>query len=119
MLNSNELDAKTISQIFTTISRHFLKKFPEEVLEIIPLLVQAVINVYDEIKINLLPTPNKSHYTFNLRDISKVFQGICAASSKYCGSRVTFLKLWSHEIERVFGDRLTCNEDRSYLRELT
>jgi len=24
-----------------------------------------------------------------------------------------------HEIERVFGDRLTCQEDRKYLRELS
>jgi len=81
--------------------------------------VRAVINVYDEIKKNLLPTPNKSHYTFNLRDISKVFQGICGASNKFCTSKIIFIKLWTHEIERVFGDRLTCNEDRAYLKELT
>jgi len=68
------------------------------VAEVIPLLVDAVINVYDEIKANLLPTPNKSHYTFNLRDISKVFQGMCSASSKYCNTKEVFVKLWMHEI---------------------
>jgi dynein heavy chain len=118
MMNNNELDAKTIAQIFSTVSKHFLRRFPEEVLEVVGSLVGAVIAVYDEIKASLLPTPKKSHYTFNLRDISKVFQGICAASSKYCTSRTTFLRLWSHELERVFGDRLTCSEDRGFLREL-
>lgn len=64
----------------------------------IPSVVEAVIKVYTEIKTNLLPTPNKSHYTFNLRDISKVFQGICSVSSKYCTSREGFARLWMHEI---------------------
>ena len=96
MMNNNELEGKTISQIFATISKHFLKRFPEDVLDVVVSLVSAVIHVYDEIKASLLPTPNKSHYTFNLRDISKVFQGICAASSKYCTTRTTFLRLWSH-----------------------
>lgn len=79
-------------------------------------MIESVIKVYDDIKKNLLPTPKKSHYTFNLRDISKVFQGISSASSKYCLGKEVFYKLWTHEIERVFGDRLTCAEDRDYLR---
>jgi len=39
----------------------------------IPELVNTVLVVYYRVKNELLPTPRKSHYTFNLRDISKVF----------------------------------------------
>lgn len=42
-------------------------------------LVDATIYVYSTITSQLLPTPAKSHYTFNLRDLSKVFQGMLVA----------------------------------------
>lgn len=60
----------------------------------------------------LLPTPSKSHYTFNLRDIWRVFQGICSASPKHTTDVKDLLKLWYHENMRVFHDRLTTVEDR-------
>lgn len=47
MMNSNELDSKTIAHIFSTVSRHFLRKFPEEITELINALVERVIRVYD------------------------------------------------------------------------
>ena len=40
------------------------------------LVTRSSIAVYNAVKDRLRPTPNKSHYTFNTRDISKVFQGI-------------------------------------------
>ncbi len=77
-----EMDNATISHIYSSIVDIFLRSFCEEVKEILPTIVSSVIGVYDTIRTSLLPTPTKSHYTFNLRDISKVFQGICSASYK-------------------------------------
>lgn len=39
-------------------------------------IVSASVEVYQRIKADLLPTPSKIHYSFNIRDLSKVFQGV-------------------------------------------
>ena len=39
-------------------------------------VVTATVDIYNAIRRALLPTPAKSHYTYNMRDLSKVLQGI-------------------------------------------
>jgi dynein heavy chain len=75
------------------------------------LMVAATISIYRAIQQELLPTPSKSHYTYNMRDLSKVFQGMCMFAG-VMDSKKTMVKLWSHECLRVFHDRLVNDEDR-------
>jgi len=44
--------------------------------------VHITIQLYDAMCAEMLPTPSKSHYTFNLRDVSKVVQGVLQVRSK-------------------------------------
>uniref|UniRef100_A0A803YQF6 Dynein axonemal heavy chain 1 n=1 Tax=Meleagris gallopavo TaxID=9103 RepID=A0A803YQF6_MELGA len=74
-------------------------------------LVDATIYVYLTITSQLLPTPTKSHYTFNLRDLSKVFQGMLM-------DKHHLLRLWYHESCRVFCDRLVTKEDQTWFDNL-
>jgi dynein heavy chain len=63
----------------------------------------------------LKPTPVKSHYTFNLRDFSKVIMGVCMAGAKQVPNADSCVRLWAHEIVRVFGDRLINEQDRLWM----
>lgn len=66
----------------------------------------------------LLPIPSKFHYTFNLRDVSKVFQGIVSIKPQACNTLEGFCKLWVHEVARIFQDRLCTEDDRVWFKEL-
>jgi len=118
MLTYTELDENTIKYIFGTIVEFFLKKFNESIRNAQETLIESVLHVYNTVKAELKPTPAKSFYTFNLRDISKVFQGICSASSKHCPEVVHIVRLWYHENLRVFHDRLTTEEDREFMKNI-
>ena len=75
-------------------------------------MVLATIQTYQEIMKRFRPTPAKSHYTYNLRDVSKVFQGIAKSDPRAIIEDRDLIKLWAHECMRVFQDRLISMEDR-------
>ena len=104
------------SRIFGTILGNFLKPMGNSIIDFSPHLVESTIEVYNTIATELLPTPSKSHYTFNLRDLSKVFQGILQV--KKVDDLPSLLKLWWHECMRVFHDRLVDDTDRSWFHDI-
>ncbi|KAH8068253.1 dynein light chain binding protein [Aureococcus anophagefferens] len=59
----------------------------------------------------MLPSPTKFHYTFTLRDLSRLFQGVLRTpKSTFSGDHV-IVQLWRHEAERVFADKLVSLAD--------
>jgi dynein heavy chain len=81
-------------------------------------VVMATINVYNDVQVKFKPTPAKSHYTFNLRDLSKVFQGMSKSNARAIVTDENMIKLWAHECLRVFQDRLISVADRLSFREM-
>ena len=102
--------------IFTTILSAHVKKFDKSVVELTKGAVSGTIELYQKISEDLLPTPARFHYTFNLRDISKVFQGILMIQSNKCQDAATFASLWTHECSRVFYDRLIDVGDQDWFK---
>jgi P-loop containing dynein motor region/AAA+ lid domain len=70
-----ELTDRSISRIFETIiGAHAAKYLAPPAAAAATAIVAATTSLYNSIRTTLLPTPSKSHYTFNLRDIAKVIQ---------------------------------------------
>uniref|UniRef100_A0A2C9JUK5 Dynein axonemal heavy chain 7 n=1 Tax=Biomphalaria glabrata TaxID=6526 RepID=A0A2C9JUK5_BIOGL len=116
-ISINVFDDDTMETIFTKIlTWHFTTlSFPEEMYQCIGQIIKATLKVYHQASDNLLPTPAKSHYLFNLRDFSRVIQGILLSTPVTAPTVNDIKRLWLHEVNRVFSDRLIDDQDRTWL----
>lgn len=73
-----------LNKIFSSILDGFLKayNYSESVSACSLPIIDSTIEVYHSIALTLRATPAKFHYTFNLRDVSKVIQGILMSAPK-------------------------------------
>uniref|UniRef100_A0A8B9ERX1 Dynein axonemal heavy chain 12 n=1 Tax=Anser cygnoides TaxID=8845 RepID=A0A8B9ERX1_ANSCY len=116
----NSFSDETMVRIFSTVVVFYLRaqEFPPEFFSIGNQIVTATLEVYKKAIKNLLPTPAKSHYTFNLRDFSRVIHGCLLIKRNSVESKHIMIRLFVHEVFRVFYDRLVEDDDRAWLFNL-
>ena len=116
LLHLAELNTASMTTVFGSILRGFLSLDGNaaRMIDMGGKIVSSSIQLYEGLRQELLPTPLKCHYTFNLRDISKVFQGIMQVKYDAIPYANDLADLWVHEACRVFRDRLVNAEDRGW-----
>jgi dynein heavy chain len=118
LLCFTDFNEDTMKHIFQSVMTWFMGKnsgFTGDVVRLGIPVVAGTLDVYKTASKGLRPTPAKSHYTFNLRDFSRVIEGLFMVTPDTAPNAGLFTRAWLHEVLRVFYDRLTTEDDRIWL----
>ncbi|KAG8348375.1 dynein heavy chain [Trypanosoma vivax] len=109
-----EMSETSKRTILNTILRGGLlqRGVKEEIVDFTSKLVDSTLTLFKRCRKAFFPTPSHVHYSFNMRDVMRVFPLIYANDANNLSDEITLVKQWIHEVQRVFHDRLICAKDR-------
>ncbi|CBH10362.1 dynein heavy chain, putative [Trypanosoma brucei gambiense DAL972] len=106
---------ESINTIYGQILTDAYKSMSKEVADMSIPLTTMTLNLYQRLFVSLPATPAKFHYIFNLRDFSRVYEGLCRATPEKFPTRQSVVRLWRNEIYRVFVDRMSDEDDKGFV----
>ncbi|XP_016061753.1 PREDICTED: dynein heavy chain 17, axonemal [Miniopterus natalensis] len=112
---------EALTTIYSTIlSQHLAyRSAPTVVQRMSSLLVASALALHQKVTQTFLPTAIKFHYIFNLRDLSNIFQGLLFSTTEVLKTPFDLVRLWLHEAERVYGDKMVDEKDQEALHRVT
>jgi dynein heavy chain len=114
-----QLSKEAMNTIFVSILRGYVDLKEDPALSLLTEdIISACVDTYLQAILTFLPTPSKCHYTFNLRDLSKVVQGMLMCPVDEIPDKDYLVKLFANEVFRVFRDRLINSDDRKNLSKV-
>ena len=104
----NEADLRGI--YLQTLAGH-LATFDTSISAAAGKIVDASIRLHTLITARFLPSATRFVYNWNMRELSRVTQGLMMAQPSHFRNATDFVRLWVHECSRVFRDRLVNDKD--------
>lgn len=109
---------KATQSIYNQILSKHLVEFPEECTGCIENLTTATLSLYYQCCEKLPRTPVKFHYIFNLRDLSRVYEGLLLSTKDKVEGKAQLVRMWRNECIRVFADRLLNETDKALVIDM-
>lgn len=109
--NVTQPSKESIQKIYCTLLSKHLQDFNDDIQGTVDLITQSTLQLYYACLEKLPRTPLKFHYIFNLRDLSRVYEGLYLSTVDKFKTKAQFVRLWRNECHRVFGDRLINSVD--------
>lgn len=109
---------ESIHTIYAQILSDAYKALPCNDANLGVVITDMTLRLYQNIVSALPATPAKFHYIFNLRDLSRVYEGLCRATPAKFTTFDEVVRLWRNEINRVFIDRMSDLKDKAYVSDL-
>ncbi|XP_037350847.1 dynein axonemal heavy chain 17 isoform X1 [Talpa occidentalis] len=112
---------EALTTIYSSILAQHLayRMAPMAVQRLSSQLVASALALHQKVAATFLPTAIKFHYVFNLRDLSNIFQGLLFSTAEVLKAPLDLARLWLHEAERVYGDKMIDKKDQDTLRRVT
>jgi len=117
VFNVTQPSQKSTQSIYTNILSKHLAEFPDECQNTVENITLGTLSLFYQCCEKLPRTPVKFHYIFNLRDFSKVFEGLLMSTKDIFNDKIKLVRMWRNECIRVFADRLLNDVDKKLVIE--
>jgi dynein heavy chain, axonemal len=107
----------TLRHIYGSILKGHLLPFPSAVQAVADVVVEMTLKLFEAVTVQLPPTPSRFHYIFNLKDLSRTYDGILQTQPVNFKDARQLVRIWRNEFTRVFCDRLITDEDAAMIRD--
>eukprot|EP00878_Enallax_costatus_P012531 GHUV01013087.1.p1 GENE.GHUV01013087.1~~GHUV01013087.1.p1 ORF type:complete len:2750 (+),score=1040.15 GHUV01013087.1:633-8882(+) len=101
----------SLMKIYGTFLQGHLQKFKEDIQELGTKILQAALALHERVSSTFRKTAVNFHYEFTVRHLANVFQGLLMSTPEVVNTPAKWGKLWLHESERVYADRLVSLQD--------
>jgi dynein heavy chain len=78
--------------------------------KLLDLIVRVTLQLQTKLRTMFLPTANRCHYIFTLRDLRVIFRNLTLSLHPGCSPK-SLLLLWEHECFWVYGHRMVNEVD--------